>query len=57
MTQTKQVACDGKFGYACYTSAEKAMKHKRLSGIKGRKLKVYLCKFCKKYHLGSSYEC
>lgn len=46
-------SCDGKFGYDNYTTAQIAQDHRKKPG-KGKKLQIYLCRFCKKYHLGST---
>lgn len=45
-------SCTGKFGFENYSDALKAIRPKKQL-IKGRTLKIYQCKFCKLYHLGS----
>lgn len=45
--------CFGKVAFDNYTIAAKALKRKK-DVIRGRRVKIYLCDFCKKFHLGGS---
>lgn len=54
----KESQCKGKQQYDSYSKAEqalkKSLKFKSFNKEQGKKLKIYQCPYCEKFHIGNS---